>query len=95
MRRRAGKLVVQYMRAHRDLCAQFVPGDFTEYCDRMGTDGVHIEGDVEIRAAAEVLNVNIYTFAQSDHHDRHITKWPGKNSSKFWRKGRHVEERKG
>ena len=74
MRRRAGKLVVQYMRAHRDLCAQFVPGDFTEYCDRMGTDGVHIEGDVEIRAAAEVLNVNIYTFAQSDHHDRHFTR---------------------
>ena len=40
----------------------------------MDTDETYIEGGVEILAAAEVLNVNIYIFAHSEANDRHILK---------------------
>ena len=68
------QLVVQHIREHPERYADWVPGDFSEYCDRMATDETYIEGGAEISAAAEVLNVNIYIFAHSEAYDRHILK---------------------
>eukprot|EP01052_Picozoa_sp_SAG31_P050036 SAG31_NODE_11237_length_1050_cov_4.801262_2_plen_141_part_00 len=68
------QLVVQHIRERPERYADGVPGDFSEYCDRMDTDETYIEGGIEILAAAEVLNVNIYIFAHSEAYDRHILK---------------------
>jgi hypothetical protein len=66
--------VVQYIRENPDNYSPFIVGDFTAYCNTMGTAGEYIQGDIEIRAAAEVFNANIHIYAQDDAHDRLIRK---------------------
>jgi hypothetical protein len=64
---------VQYMRKNPTDFEGFFDGeDFDAYCEQMGLAGTYIEGDMEIMAAANALNVNLKIWSFDDAHDRNI-----------------------
>jgi lipoprotein-anchoring transpeptidase ErfK/SrfK len=68
--RRARQETIQYMRDRREDFEQYVPEDFDSYVNRMSREGTYIEGQVEIKAAANAFNVRIKVYGRSSYHDR-------------------------
>jgi hypothetical protein len=58
------------MRDRREDFEQYVPEDFDSYVNRMSREGTYIEGQVEIKAAANAFNVRIKVYGRSSYHDR-------------------------
>ena len=70
---RARQETIRYMRDRREEFDQFVHGvDFDSYVDLMSIEGTYIEGQVEIKAAANAFNVRIKVYGRSKYHDRTI-----------------------
>jgi Ca2+-binding EF-hand superfamily protein len=67
--RRARQETIQYMRDRREDFEQYVPKDFDSYVDLMSREGTYIEGQVEIKAAANAFNVCIKVYGRSREHD--------------------------
>ena len=68
---RARQETIRYMREHREEFDQFVHAvDFDSYVDRMSRDGTYVEGELELRAAANAFNVRIRVYGRSEDHDR-------------------------
>jgi hypothetical protein len=67
---RARQETIQYMRDRREEFEQYVPEDFDSYVNRMSREGTYIEGQVEIKAAANAFNVRIKVYGRSREHDR-------------------------
>ena len=70
---RARQETIQYMRERREEFEHFVPRDFDSYdsyVDGMSREGRYIEGQLEIKAAANAFNVRIKVFGRSRDHDR-------------------------
>ena len=70
---RARQETIRYMRERREEFEHFVPRDFDSYdsyVDGMSREGRYIEGQVEIKAAANAFNVRIKVFGRSRDHDR-------------------------
>jgi len=68
---RARQETIRYMREHSEEFDQFVHGvDFDSYVDRMSREGTYVEGQVEIKAAANAFNVSIKVYGRSSYHDR-------------------------
>ena len=67
------RLTVQYMWEHRERFSDFIPGgavNFIEYCEDMGKGGTYINGEIEIRAAAEALNLIVEIYGMEEQDDR-------------------------
>ena len=45
---------------------------YTEFVARLQKKGVYVETEIELRAAAEVLEVNLHIHGFSEHHDKLI-----------------------
>ena len=66
---RARQETIRYMREHREEFEHLVE-DFDSYVDRMSREGTFIEGELEIRAAANAFNVRIEVYGRSGAHDK-------------------------
>jgi hypothetical protein len=74
---RARQETIRYMREHREEFKQFVHiysdvnyKDFDSYVDNMSREGTYVEGEIELRAAANTFNVRIRVYGRSEDHDR-------------------------
>ena len=69
---------VAEMRQNADQWRSYLPGDgppgrrYKQYCDQMETVGCYVEGNIEIFAAANANNVEIYVIGIDEAHDRHF-----------------------
>jgi hypothetical protein len=66
---RARQETIRYMREHREEFEHLVE-DFDSYVDHMSREGTFVEGELEIRAAANAFNVCIKVFGRSRNHDK-------------------------
>ena len=66
---RARQETIRYMRERREEFEHLIE-DFDSYVDHMSREGTFVEGELEIRAAANTFNVCIEVIGRSRNHDK-------------------------